>query len=59
LQRSPFIAYLGGTVAIAVMVLAAFANMAAAGTTTCPRSQQQATSEQVEPAAADTSSTDA
>ena len=42
--RSPLIAYAGGTIAIAVMVLAAFANMAAAETTTCPRSQQQATS---------------
>ena len=43
-NRSPLIAYAGGTIAIAVMVLAAFANMAAAETTTCPRSQQQATS---------------
>ena len=43
-NRSLLIAYAGGTIAIAVMVLAAFANMAAAETTTCPRSQQQATS---------------
>ena len=43
-NRSPLIAYAGGTIAIALMVLAAFANMAAAETTSCPRSQQQATS---------------
>ena len=43
-NRSPLIAFAGGTVVIAVMVLAAFANMAAAETTTCPRSQQQTTS---------------
>ncbi len=43
-NRGPLIAYAGGTIAIAVMVLAAFANMAAAETTTCPRSQQQGTS---------------
>ena len=43
-NRSPLIAYAGGTIAIAVMVLAAFANMAAAETATCPRSQQLATS---------------
>ena len=43
-NRSPLIAFAGGTVVIAVMVLAAFANMAAAEITTCPRSQQQTTS---------------
>jgi len=43
-NRSPLIAYAGGTIVIAVMVLAAFANLAAAETTTCPRSQQQTTS---------------
>ena len=58
MNRSPLIAYAGGTIVIAVMVLAAFANMAAAGTT-CPRSQQQVTTEQVEPAPRDTTSTDA
>ena len=44
MNRSPLIAYAGGTIVIAVMVLAAFANLAAAETTTCPRSQQQTTS---------------
>ena len=44
MNRSPLIAFAGGTVVIAVMVLAAFANMAAAETTPCPRSQQQTTS---------------
>ena len=43
-NRSPLITFAGGTIGIAVMVLAAFANMAAAETTTCPRSQQQTTS---------------
>ena len=44
MNRSPLITFAGGTIGIAVMVLAAFANMAAAETTTCPRSQQQTTS---------------
>ena len=58
MHRSPLIAYAGGTIVIAVMVLAAFANMAEARTT-CPRSQQQATTKQVEPTPRDTTSTDA
>jgi hypothetical protein len=38
-NRSPLIAFAGGTVVIAVMVLAAFANLASAGEQTCPRSK--------------------
>ena len=49
MQRSPLIAFAGGTVAIAVMVLAAFANLANAAEQTCPRSKNNATSEQVDP----------
>jgi hypothetical protein len=45
-NRSPFIAFAGGTIVIAVMVLAAFANLANAAESTCPRSQSQATTEQ-------------
>jgi len=48
-QRSPLIAFAGGTVVIAVMVLTAFANLASAAEPTCPRSQTKATSEQVDP----------
>ena len=46
MNRSPFIAFAGGTIVIAVMVLAAFANLANAAESTCPRSQSQATTEQ-------------
>ena len=59
MKRSPLLAFAGGTIIIAVMVLAAFANIAAAATPTCPRSQQQATSEQGEPAPRDTTTIDA
>jgi len=48
-QRSPLIAFAGGTVVIAVMVLTAFANLASAAEPTCPRSQTKAASEQVAP----------
>ena len=51
MQRSPLIAFAGGTVVIAVMVLTAFANLASAAEPTCPRSQTKATSEQVDPKA--------
>ena len=51
MQRSPLIAFAGGTVVIAVMVLSAFANLASAAEPTCPRSQTKATSEQVDPKA--------
>jgi len=50
-QRSPLIAFAGGTVVIAVMVLTAFANLASAAEPTCPRSQTKATSDQVDPKA--------
>jgi len=47
LNKSPLIAYAGGTIAIAVLVLAAFANMAGASEQTCPRSQSNTSSEQL------------
>ena len=50
MHRSPFIAFAGGTIVIAVMVLAAFANLANAAEPTCPRSQTKATTEQLQPA---------
>ena len=50
MHRSPFIAFAGGTIVIAVMVLAAFANLANAAELTCPRSQTKATTEQLLPA---------
>ena len=49
MNRSPFIAFAGGTIIIAVMVLAAFANLASAAEQTCPRSQTKANTEQVQP----------
>ena len=49
MHRSPFIAFAGGTIVIAVMVLAAFANLANAAEPTCPRSQTKATTEQLQP----------
>ena len=51
MERSPLIAFAGGTVVIAVMVLSAFANLANAAEQTCPRSKSRATSEQVAPEA--------
>ena len=49
MHRSPFIAFAGGTIVIAVMVLAAFANLANAAEPTCPRSQTKAATEQLQP----------
>ena len=49
MHRSPFIAFAGGTIVIAVMVLAAFATLANAAEPTCPRSQTKATTEQLQP----------
>ncbi|WP_413442710.1 hypothetical protein [Synechococcus sp. MIT S1220] len=50
MERSPLIAFAGGTVVIAVMVLAAFANLANAAEQPCQRSKTTAT-EQVVPSA--------
>ena len=50
MNKSPNIAFFGGTVIIAIMVMAAFANMSiAAGN--CPRSNKsgEAPTEQIEP----------
>ena len=53
MNRTPLIAFAGGTVAIAVMVLAAFANLANAAGQPCQRSKTNATTEQVVPPAND------
>jgi len=61
-NRSPLIAFAGGTVVIAVMVLSAFATMPIAGAKTCPRGQAAVSAEPAEPAepkAKDARSTDA
>jgi len=58
-NRSPLIAFAGGTVVIAVMVLSAFATMPIAGAKTCPRGQAAASAEPAEPKAKDARSTDA
>ena len=49
MNRSPFIAFAGGTIIIAVMVLTAFANLANAAEPTCPRSRIKTTTEQIQP----------
>ena len=59
LNKSPLIAFAGGTIAIAVMVLAAFANMAGASEQTCPRSQSNTGSEQLNQNNDDSSTTQA
>ena len=51
MNRSPLIAFAGGTVVIAVMVLAAFANLANAAGQPCQRSKTNAATEQVVPPA--------
>ena len=58
MNRSPLLAFAGGTVVIAVMVLSAFARMATAAEQTCPRSTSKATTEQVVPMADQTKTSD-
>ena len=51
MNRSPLLAFAGGTVVIAVMVLSAFTKMATAAEKPCPRSSTKTTIEQVNPKA--------